>query len=150
MTSTFHQDDSSRGVAECLKEAGVVLQASLERLEYGEPLPTTTKPSSDAAVTMQEDDEEEDDLAAAFFAQQAKKQQEETRIPIDEWAKTIFAHHHHHHHAELQPTTVQGTALPRFTNATNDTTATTATTHQEIMVNELFPEFKKGMTQVDQ
>jgi hypothetical protein len=114
-------------IADCVLEAGTMLQSSLERLENGEPLDE----QAGAAAAAKPDPIDPDDLAAAFFAQQARKQQEETRIPVNEWAKTIFAH------AERKATMREG-ASPSLLQAST-------TISREEMVNELFLEFQNGV-----
>jgi hypothetical protein len=81
-----------KSVAECLQEAGSELKMALRKLESGQQLPpddTDASPASPANNT--DSDYDPDDLAAAFFAQQAQKQQAESKLPIDTWAKTIYA-----------------------------------------------------------
>lgn len=92
-------DDNSYGssgppsVADCLHQASAQLQAALQQLESGY-LPNDNgemKSASSGGAAPDDMDYDPDDLAAAFFAQQAKKQQAESKLPIDEWAKTIHA-----------------------------------------------------------
>jgi len=80
---------ATKSVAECLEEASSQLQSALERLQSGQTL-VDNDDNSDHTNNA-DADYDPDDLAAAFFAQQAKKRQAESKLPVQEWAKTIFA-----------------------------------------------------------
>lgn len=82
------QSDQSL-LLQCLNEAELQLQTALQRLEAGQPLTTPEdEADSSAAVAM---DHDPDDLAAAFFAQQATQKKAASTLPINPWARTIYA-----------------------------------------------------------
>ena len=117
--------NQSVSVSDCLLEAGTMLQSAMEKLENGEPLDEKTGANTTPPEPVATDDP--DDLAAAFFAQHAQKQQEESRIPANEWARTIFAN------AERKTALSAKTSTHSKKNPNDD------------MVNELYEEFQKGM-----
>ena len=129
-------------VEECLSEAGAMLRSALAKLENGEPLEETGGPANERGLDDPMISDDPDDLAAAFFAQQAKKQKEEARLPVNEWAKTIFAHLDRKREDEdddepssrIDTTTTPNSCRPKLADFQDD------------LVNELLQTFQKSFS----